>query len=275
MSHVEKGVEAMIRSIEQDYSLESLTNINKAALEFGTAGNPAAAQRLLERALTIYEAHYATNTLDFSVLLHNLALQLEAQDDFDAARKLFMRALELREQRLGHNNLELVGCLDALGRLSAKTDQSNDDRLLARNFFRRALSIRERYNPADDLETADCLLRLAATYDHIIFGDDQIAKLRYLKRALRIYEDRYGQNSAEVAHILLGHLVLASLPGNSSEVIGYVNQAIGIFDKNCKIQSIKKSLRALYQDLSILSSEVAATMRQRLDGIDKTILDGI
>jgi tetratricopeptide (TPR) repeat protein len=275
MSHVEKGVEAMIRSIEQDYSLESLTNINKAALEFGTAGNPAAAQRLLERALTIYEAHYATNTLDFSVLLHNLALQLEAQDDFDAARKLFMRALELREQRLGHNNLELVGCLDALGRLSAKTDQSNDDRLLARNFFRRALSIRERYNPADDLETADCLLRLAATYDHIIFGDDQIAKLRYLKRALRIYEDRYGQNSAEVAHILLGHLVLASLPGNSSEVIGYVNQAIGIFDKNCKTQSIKKSLRALYQDLSILSSEVAATMRQRLDGIDKTILDGI
>jgi tetratricopeptide (TPR) repeat protein len=275
MSHVEENVEAMIRSIEQDYSLESLANINKAALEFGTAGNPTAAQRLLERALTIYEAHYGADTLDFSVLLHNLALQLEAQDNFDAARKLFMRALELREQRLGHDNLELVGCLDALGRLSAKTDQSNDDRLLARSLFRRALSIRESYNSADDLETADCLRRLAATYDHIIFGDDQIVKLRYLKRALYIYEDRYGENSPEVAHVLLGHLILASLPGNSSEVIGYVDQAIAIFETNYKIQSMKKTLRALYQDLSLLSSEVAATMRQRLDGIDKTILHGI
>ena len=274
MSQVEDAVDEMIQSLEQDHSLENLANINRVALELSTAGNLAAAQRLLERALATYESRYAADTINCSVLMHNLALQFEAQNDFEAARKLFTRALELREHRLGHDSLELLGCLDALGRLSAKLDRWNDSRLTARRFFERALSIREKSASADDLETADCLLHSASTYDHIIFGDNQMVKVGFLKRALRIYEDRYGENSVEVAHVLLGHLVLASVPGGSGEVIGYINRAMAIFETNGKIQSIKASLRALYQDLTILSSDVAATLRQRTDIIDETILDG-
>ena len=133
MSQLEDAVETMIQSLEQDHALENLANINKVALEFGTAGNPAAAQRLLERALATYVSHYAANTIDCSVLMHNLALQFEAQNDFEAARKLFTRALELREHRLGHDSLELLGCLDALGRLSVKLDRWNDNSLVARH----------------------------------------------------------------------------------------------------------------------------------------------
>ena len=66
-----------------------------------------------------------------------------------------------------------------------------------------------------------------------------MVRIRLLKRALRIYERKYGENSPEVAHILLGHLVLASLPGRFAEVTGNINRAIEIFETNYKIQSLE------------------------------------
>ena len=75
--------------------------------------------------------------------------------------------------------------------------------------------------------------------------------------------------------MLLGHLVLASLPGDTREVSEYIHRAIAIFEASFNIQTVKAKLRALYQDLCVESDDVAAFLHQQVDRIDRDIFEGI
>jgi tetratricopeptide (TPR) repeat protein len=276
MAQIAEAVEVMIRTMDQDYSVENLAHINKTAVELGNDGNPAAAQRLLECALKAYEAHYTANTFNFSVLMYNLGLQLHTQKSYDAARIVYERALVSREQYFGPDSPQLVDCLEALGQLSVAVDLLDGNRIAARRLFERSLSLREKSTAVENLDMANCLLRLASTYNHFAYDDDQVKKIRLIKRALGIFERECGDNDVQTAHVLLNHLVLASLPGDMGEVREYLRRALDILEgTESGIQSMKKSLRTLFLELRLFEDGHAQALRQRLDAVDKTILEGV
>ena len=265
---------AMIDRLDTDHSIENLARINRVAVKLGDNGHREIAQNLLESALRIFEMRYPSDTFTISILLLNLGLQLDRRRKYDDARTVYERAIAAREDAVGPDSPTLWFPLYLLGNLRAKADHSESDRIAARKILERACPLVEKSTDAEPSSMADCLISLAATYEHITWGDDQDTRIHLIKKALGIYEKSCGASSLKVASAFCS-LAIASIPGDAQEVVGYICRAIDIYESASEFDSVKARFRNLFQEADLFGYDSAGTLRKRLDAIDRDILEGI
>jgi tetratricopeptide (TPR) repeat protein len=215
----DSSVDALFRHFEerarvatpQNVSEESLAALFEAAflrLEQGAEGYAAWLQEAADAAWNA--ARYASvaslwreaNTAiakqlgpdhrDTAASLNNLAVLLEAQGDFGAARPLHERALAIREKQLGPDHPGTAASLNNLaGLLRAQGDFGG-----ARPLYERALAIWEKQLGPDHPNTATSLNNLAALLQ--AQGDFVGARPLY-ERALAIREKQLGPDHPATA----------------------------------------------------------------------------
>jgi tetratricopeptide (TPR) repeat protein len=103
-------------------------------------GQPAAAERLMHRAISIRERAGVTNDQHFLAMLLNLAEALRGRKDWPGAEQAITRSLALRLERSGEDSLEYATGLHHMAAL--RQDQGNTEE--AYNLYLRALEIRTR-----------------------------------------------------------------------------------------------------------------------------------
>jgi tetratricopeptide (TPR) repeat protein len=274
MTQLTEAHAAMIRSLDIDHSMENLARINRIAVELGDGGQRAGAEKLLECALESLEAHYPEDAYTISVLALNLGLQLDWQEKYEVARAQYEQAIAAREKALGSCSPKLWFPLYLLGNLFSKIDRMDSDRVARRKVLERAHLLAEKSADAETSQAADCLLALAATYDHLVWGDDQSTKVGFTMRALRISEKACGASSLQAATALRS-LAIASMPGDAQEVVGYLCRAIDIYESASRIDLVKAGFRNLYGEVSLFGYDSDGVLRKRLDAIDVAILHGV
>lgn len=117
-----------------------------ASVENGR-GNTSAAEPLLRQALALRDAH-EPNGAGVAAILNNLANLCYDERRFDEAEALHLRAIAIKEERLGPAHFHLAQSLNNL----ANVYLEQGDNARAEPLHRRALAIKRRALPADHLE---------------------------------------------------------------------------------------------------------------------------
>ena len=128
-------------------------------------------------------------------LLYQAGAYLERRAQYDQAEPLLKRALEIREQIGGTENLDVASSLEALAALYS----AQGNYLQAEPLYQRALAIRERHLGAEHPDVAHSLNDLAELYH--LQGKYVLAEPRY-RRALEIRERMLGKEHPDVAESL-------------------------------------------------------------------------
>ena len=75
------------------------------------------AERLLQRALAIYEKLYGPDNLEVAVMLQNMGITATAKKEFGKAEKVYQRALAIREKVKGPEHVDVAFGLNNLANL--------------------------------------------------------------------------------------------------------------------------------------------------------------
>jgi tetratricopeptide (TPR) repeat protein len=181
------------------------------------------AVRLLERALTICEAHLDPAHLTTAQSLNDLAVVLHAHGDLDRARTLQERALAIREARLGADHPDTAQSLNNLALVLR--DQGDLD--AARVLFERALAIREARLGSDHPTTAHSLTNLGV----VRRDQGDLSRARALhERALAIFEARLGADHPTTGESLSYLAMVVARQGDLERARTLLERALTIFE---------------------------------------------
>jgi tetratricopeptide (TPR) repeat protein len=171
------------------------TALNNLAVSLTQAGDYAAAEPPIERALAIREKTLGPDHPLVSIALNNLAALRTAKGDYAGAEPLFRGALAIDEKTLGPDHPQVAADVNNLAMLlEAKGDYAEAEPLL-----RRVLAIDEKalgpnhYDTARDLNNLALMLRTK--------GDYAGAEPLY-RRAIAIREKALGPDHPDVAKYL-------------------------------------------------------------------------
>jgi tetratricopeptide (TPR) repeat protein len=169
--------------------------LNSAAGYLWGRAEYAQARTLLERSLTITEAHFGPDHPNTAASLTNLGNVLQDRGDLDAARSYTERAVAIFEARLGPDHPDTLTTLINLGNvLHAQRDLD-----AARQAFERALAIRQARLGPDHRDTAASLGSLGNVLRDQ--GDLNAARQAF-EHALAIFEARLGPDHRDTATTL-------------------------------------------------------------------------
>ena len=161
----------------------------------------------MRAALVAEERAHVKNSLKVATALSRLGMLVALEYDFEAAQKLYERALRIREHVLGRDHLGVARSLENLARLhfaigTVPRPVNINHNSIAFELLERALQIQERrlgpFHPNIAAASSD------------IADQMMLAARKYEKRALALYrkatvvrEKTYGETSLPVAHSLL------------------------------------------------------------------------
>ncbi|MFM8724444.1 MAG: tetratricopeptide repeat protein, partial [Planctomycetaceae bacterium] len=152
----------------------------------------AAAEPLLDTALTLYEKADGANHPNVATGLNNLASLLRATNRHTEAEPLYRRALSIDETSYGPNHPEVATGLNNLAELLRDTNRLSE----AEPLIRRALSIDETSYGPNHPDVANGLDNLA----FLLCYTNRLSEAEPLyRRALSISETSYGPHHPEVA----------------------------------------------------------------------------
>ncbi len=174
--------------------------------------------------IRIVEARLGSQTAESARELHNRAYSYHSEGAFDAARLLYERALEIREQVLEPEDADIARSLSCL----ATVHHGRGDGATARPFYERALVISEKTLGEDHIETAKIINNLAILLR--ARGDDEAALPMY-ERALAIHERVLGPEHRDTANCLNNLANLLKFLGDHAAARPLLERAIAIRER--------------------------------------------
>jgi CHAT domain-containing protein/Tfp pilus assembly protein PilF len=204
----------------------------------------AQAERLHERALTIREKAFGSESLEITSSLTSLSGMRMHAGDFQRAEELLKRVLSIREKALGPDDPAVATTQNNLARVY----ENKGDYARAEPLFRRALEIREKAYGPNDSEVAESLRNLGNLYASL--GEFSKAE-PLLMRALTIIDKVYGAMHLDMAEIFtsLGRIYYAR--GDIAHAGFWFTQALAIREKllgpeHVEVANALNSLAVLY-----------------------------
>lgn len=168
------------------------TSLTSLAVQKTLAGDPAAAQPLLERAVAIREKALGPNHLSVASTLGSLAGVLMTLRDDAGAKVVLERVLAIRESNYGATHIETIGTLFRVALFYAEIG----DETGARRYFERATTGGEQaFGPNHPL-VFDILLRQAVVLSEVL--GDYAASARLNDRLVVQAETLYGPADARL-----------------------------------------------------------------------------
>ncbi len=159
---------ALIQSVKGSHSLDATKNMDQLGLLYKSQAKYQESEAFYLQSLAIKETALGTADLKVAEALDNLAVMYQHKvihtlhefEGWDLEKKinqLLIRALTIREKKLGHNHIDLVQNLNNLARRSRLLGADE----MAIDLYRRALNIVEKTRGVDHLEVAIALKNLA------------------------------------------------------------------------------------------------------------------
>ena len=168
-------------------------------------GNTMGAKSHYERAIACFERLTPPAVLDVADLSNNLAFIYEAEDNFDKAETLLLKALRISHEELGEKNEQTAAFCNNVGTLYFKADHDEQ----ARKMHMMALDARLEIFGDHHLETAQSHGNLALV---LVKSDDIDAAKRHFDRALDAYEGNIAEGRDDYEIVAANYRdVLASI----------------------------------------------------------------
>lgn len=169
-----------------------------------------------ERAIACFERLSPPAILDVADLSNNLAFVYQAEDNFDHAETLFLKALRISHEHLGQNHEQTALLCNNVGSLYFKVDYEDQ----AREMHVMALDIRMKIFGENHLETAQSYANLALV---MVKKNDAAAAKNYFDKALDAYEENLEKGLEDYEIVAANYReVLESL--DDSESLKALNQ---------------------------------------------------
>ncbi|MCP4544851.1 MAG: tetratricopeptide repeat protein, partial [bacterium] len=158
--------------------------------------------RIVPHVLSLVEHadRLSLKTGKYGTLLNDVGYYLDDRADYDRAERLYLRALEIREEILGSKHPNVAVSLNNLGLLYDNQGKYE----AAEPLYQRSLEIREEVRGSNHPSVATSLNNLAALYQ--TQGKSEKAEPLYL-RALEIREEVLGPKHPDIA-VVLNNLAL-------------------------------------------------------------------
>jgi CHAT domain-containing protein/Tfp pilus assembly protein PilF len=172
--------------------------------------------------------------------LNNFASFFNRQGDLDKAEKMFQRALEIRENKLGIEHTDVALSLSNLGNVYwQKADFEK-----AEQMFQRALDIRGRTVGDEHQDYANSLNDLAVLYDQK--GDFEKAEHMY-QRALEVIEKTVGLDNPRLVIPLNNLAIFYEVKADYEKAEPLYRRALAIREKSFGVDhpSVARSLNGL------------------------------
>lgn len=204
--------------------IEAALLLNKAGNYLLRRADYAQAERLLRRALELYEFNLGTEHPDTARSLDNLAELYRLQGRYAEAEPLQRHALAIRERVQGSERPDTAHSLNNLALLLSNEGKDAD----AEPLYRRALAIREKVLGAEHPDTAQSLNNLALLLSHQ--GNYADAELLH-RRALAVREKALGPEHPDTAWSLNNLARLLSSERKYAEAEPLNRRALAIYEK--------------------------------------------
>jgi tetratricopeptide (TPR) repeat protein len=176
--------------------------------------------RLLPHVLTVAaNTSPQTHSLELASVLTRAADYLNQRDQYEQAEPLYLRALFICEQALGHEHSRVAFPLYGLADLYREQGRYAE----AEPLFLRALHLWEQEPAQENLEMADLLTSLAILYAEQ--GRSTQAE-PFFQRALQLNEQLFGQNHSKVAACLNNLAGLYLEQGNRQQAESFLQRAL-------------------------------------------------
>lgn len=192
---------ALLREVHEERygadSFEALPYVRLHAHAYRRVGDHNNARRVFERVIALTERYEGLYSFSLVILLSNLAEQLVALDQDEAAESALLRAKFITHRRLGINNLDQADVLRALSEFYI--DGYSFEKAEREQSF--MLRIHERKFGESSPDLVPALYEYANYY--IDIGDFQSA-LPQFRRALEILEEAYGEDDLRLVEPLRG-----------------------------------------------------------------------
>lgn len=153
-------------------------------------GRTMEAKSKYERSIACFERMSPPSLLDVADLSNNLAFIYEAEDNFDQAETLLLKALRISHETLGQEHEQTASICNNVGSLYFKADYLEQ----AREMHMMALETRTKLFGDHNLDTAQSHANLALVF---VQSDDMDAAKRHFDRALDAYEGNIKECTAE------------------------------------------------------------------------------
>ena len=184
----------------------------------------AEAETHLMQALTLYERHLRTDTLDAAQVMNSLALLHAELAHYQQAKELHLHALELREQELDAEHPKTAESLHNLAMLYGDQGRYRQ----AENLYLRVLALEERSKGPEHPDVAKTLNNLALMY----FYQKRYAEAKTAyQRALAIYEHTLSADDPDQIHPIDGLGSLAEQQGNFEQAEQFYQRALALSRK--------------------------------------------
>jgi CHAT domain-containing protein/tetratricopeptide (TPR) repeat protein len=196
----------------------------RLALAARAFGDRAEERRFLEGGLHVAERSLAPCSLEFPILLGDLASFLVYDGDYGRAQKLYERARSAHETCFGANSTETATVIHNQANLAARIG----DFAQAERFHERAIAVWTNALGGNHPYVArglDALAEVLATR-----GDSRRALALY-QRALLIRRGAFGDEHPDVAWTMVNLARVSFKSGNLAEARGYVDRAIDIYHR--------------------------------------------
>ena len=168
--------------------------LNNLGISLVRAGEYAAAEPILRRALAIYQSTLGLEHIVVATVTSNLADSLRLEAHYPEAELLYKRALEIDEKVLGAENPKVAMDINNLGGL---LEETTGDYARAESMYRQALKINEKALEPDDQMLSPELINLALLMLRV--KGDYIDAEPLCRRALAIDEKTFGTDHPEIA----------------------------------------------------------------------------
>lgn len=182
------------------------------------------AEKYLTQALSLYEHHLGTDSIEAAEALSSLALLYSQEAQYQEAEALHRRALKLREHLCGPDDHLTVESLHNLALLYG--DQGKYQQ--AEQIYLQVLSLDEHKAGSDLHETAKTLNNLGLTYYQQ--GKYTEAETAY-QRALTLYEGILPPDHPDLAYTFTSLGTLAEKRGNYQQAEEWYQQALALREK--------------------------------------------
>ena len=187
--------------------------------------DPQVAKTQVEIALDICIMKHGPSHTKVGNLSHWLAMALETLGDAYEAKKVYLRALSIKEQHFGHYHVILADTINNLGNVALNLGDARE----AKEFYLRALSIYEQHFGHNHVKLADTISGLGNVAFNL--GDAHEAKEFYL-RALSIYEQHFGHNHVKLADTINNLGSVALNLGDAREAKEFYLRALSIYEQH-------------------------------------------
>jgi tetratricopeptide (TPR) repeat protein len=181
------------------------------AVTHDLAGRTLEAKALYERAVVCFERLSPPSLLDVAELSNNLAFIYEAEENFDEAETLFLKALRITHEQLGEFHQQTAALCNNVGSLYFKAGYAEQ----AREMHMMSLDIRSKVFGEHHLETAQSHGNLAL----VLFKSNEIdAAKRHFDRALDAYEGNLAEGRDDYDIVVANYRDVLELLGEAKSL---------------------------------------------------------